>query len=252
MCFDSSISRNLLRQKGIVIQIVTISFFRFEALSTRLWAFTMMGIARVEMSRIPNLDFWKLCGSGTGEGFTPRPNTAVYAILCVWPNLETAEKQLKKSKVFDKYRKKSNENWTIFLGPASVRGEWAGKKPFDADHNLDDGPIAALTRATIKPSVALRFWKHVPAISNVIGKNNDVMFKIGIGEVPFFHQITFSIWPDVNAMAEFARRDGPHARAIESVRKGLWFKEELYARFKVIDTKGTWNGNNPISIRECR
>ena len=212
----------------------------------------MMGIARVEMSRIQKLDFWKLCGSGTGEGFTPRPNTAVYAILCAWQDLETAEKQLKTNKIFERYRIKSSENWTVFLGPASVRGEWAGKKPFDADHKLDKGPIAALTRATIKPSVALRFWKHVPAISNVIGKNNDVMFKIGIGEVPFFHQITFSIWPDAISMAEFARKDGPHARAIQSVREGLWFKEELYARFKVIDTKGTWNGNNPIKSREYK
>jgi hypothetical protein len=81
MCFDSSIRGNLLRQKGIDIQIVTISFFRFEALATRLWAFTMMGIARVEMSRIPNLDFWKLCGSGTGEGLLhgqTRPFTPYY------------------------------------------------------------------------------------------------------------------------------------------------------------------------------
>ena len=210
----------------------------------------MMGIARVEMSRVPKLDFWKLCGSGTGEGFTPKPNTGVYAILCVWPDLDTAQKQLRAGKVFNSYRRRSNENWTIFLGPASVRGQWAGVKPFDADHKLDDGPIAALTRATIKPSTALKFWKQVPAISNVIGRNNDVIFKIGIGEVPFFHQITFSIWPDAIAMAEFARKDGPHARAIRSVREGLWFKEELYARFKVIDTQGSWNGNNPISIRE--
>ncbi len=241
-----------MHKKGIVIQIVTISFFKFEALAGRLWAFTMMGIARVEMSRVPKLDFWKLCGSGTGEGFTPRPNTGVYAILCVWPDLETAQKQLKASKVFNQYRRRSNENWTIFLGPTSVRGKWAGEKPFDAEHKLDKGPIAALTRATIKPSVALKFWKQVPAISNVIGSNNDVIFKIGIGEVPFFHQITFSIWPDTTSMAEFARKDGPHSRAIQSVREGLWFKEELYARFKVIDTQGFWNGIKPISIRECK
>ena len=43
-------------------------------------------------------------------------------------------------------------------------------------------------------------------------------------------------------MAAFARHDGPHARAIKAVREGLWFQEELYARFNVIRTTGTWNG----------
>ena len=59
------------------MQIVSLSFFRFDAPLSRLWAFAMMGAARIDMARIPGIGFWKLCGSGTGEGFTPVPNTAV-------------------------------------------------------------------------------------------------------------------------------------------------------------------------------
>ncbi|MEM1372618.1 MAG: spheroidene monooxygenase, partial [Pseudomonadota bacterium] len=59
----------------------------------RIWAFAMMGLARPAMARVEDIGFWKLCGSGTGEGFTPVPNTSVYAILASWPDLETAQRQ---------------------------------------------------------------------------------------------------------------------------------------------------------------
>ena len=236
--------------KGAIIQVVTISFYRFDALLSRLWAFSMMGLARIAFSRMSEVSFWKLCGSGSDEGFTPRPNTAVYAILCVWPDQKTAERVIREHPIFLRYQRFANENWTIYLGTTSVRGQWSGISPFHAEHAVNGGPIAALTRATIKPSILMKFWGQVPAISNVIGSNKDVMFKIGVGEVPFLHQITFSIWPDTKSMAAFARNDGPHARAIKAVRKGLWFQEELYARFNVIQTTGSWNGNDPLKNSE--
>jgi spheroidene monooxygenase len=48
-------------------------------------------------------------------------------------------------------------------------------------------------------------------------------------------------------MAAFAHRDGPHARAIRAVREGNWFREELYARFRVLGAEGQWSGGNPLS-----
>ena len=109
---------------------------------------------------------------------------------------------------------------------------------------------AALTRATIKPSVLTRFWGQVPDISRVIGDDPNVAFKIGIGEVPWLHQVTFSIWPSAQAMANFARKDGPHARAIKAVRAGNWFREELYARFAVTGEHGSWEGGSPLAHLE--
>ena len=204
-----------------------------------------MGLARPAMTRVDGIGFWKLCGSGTGEGFTPVPNTGVYAILATWPDLTTAQRQLAQAKIFQRYRAKSEEDWTVFLSPTSVRGQWSGVTPFEADEPPSDGPVAALTRATIKPRAALKFWKRVPDISSVIGFDENVVFKIGIGEVPLLHQVTFSIWPDTATMADFARKDGPHARAIKAVRAGDWLREELYARFQVTACDGTWEGKPP-------
>lgn len=68
------------------MQTVSLSFFRFGPLHDRLWAFAMMGLARPFFARTPDIGFWKMCGSGTGEGFTPVPNTGVYALLATWPD----------------------------------------------------------------------------------------------------------------------------------------------------------------------
>ena len=47
-------------------------------------------------------------------------------------------------------------------------------------------------------------------------------------------------------MNAFARKSGPHARAIRAVREEGWFREELYARFRVTDATGTWHGRPPL------
>lgn len=229
------------------IQTVSLSFFRFDTVPDRAWAFAMMGLARLALPRVADIGFWKLCGSGTGEGFTPVPNTGVYAILATWPDAATARARTAQAGVFRRYHRRARESWTVFLTPVSARGAWAGTTPFAPQPDSGAGPIAALTRATVRPSAALRFWRRVPGISDVIGDDPNVLFKIGIGEVPLLHQVTFSIWPDAASMAAFARADGPHARAISAVRSGNWFREELYARFRVCGSAGTWGGDPPLT-----
>ncbi|MFY0693105.1 MAG: spheroidene monooxygenase [Paracoccaceae bacterium] len=233
------------------MQAVSLSFFRFSSPVARLWALAQMGAARFSLPHTPEIGFWKLLGSGTGEGFTPIPNTSVYAILATWPSLEAAQTQTANAPTFQRYQHRATEHWTVFLNTSSVRGNWSHTDPFNAEAGSPDrgheaGPLAALTRATIKPSIALKFWERVPAISNVIGEDPNVIFKIGVGEVPLLHQVTFSIWPDAQSMANFARKDGPHARAIRAVRDGEWFAEELYARFRILGSAGTWHGSDPL------
>lgn len=233
-------------REGAPIQTVSLSFYRFSSARNRIWAFAMMGFARSGLRQTPGIGFWKLCGSGTGEGFTPVPNSAVYAILATWPDPETARARVNAGAVFARFRRRAAEAWTVFLAPLSVRGAWSGQTPFRAGPQSPSGPVAALTRATLRPRAAFRFWQRVPDISAMIGDDRAVLFKIGIGEVPLLHQVTFSIWPDAQAMARFARADGPHARAIRAVREGGWFREELYARFRVLGDIGSWDGRRPL------
>lgn len=211
-----------------------------------------MGIARYYLSNVSGLNFYKLLGTGSDQGFTfkanPFTNTGVYAILGVWADQQQAEEGIVNSPIFSRYKYWSKKNWTMFLKPISVRGEWSGEKPFFATPEEHQGQIVALTRATIKVKTLMQFWKKVPDVQNMIGSDKNVLFKIGMGEIPWFHQVTFSIWPNQTTMDQFARRNGPHAEAIKSVRKGDWFAEELYARFKVYNQEGNWDSEN-INIK---
>ena len=101
-----------------------------------------------------------------------------------------------------------------------------------------------LTRATVRWSKLKSFWREAPSISNRIGTDKNVMFKIGLGEVPIRQQLTFSIWKNLTHMQKFAHQSGSHKDAILKVRDGDWFSEELYARFNVIEVKGDFSEFN--------
>ncbi|MFN4202453.1 MAG: spheroidene monooxygenase [Tabrizicola sp.] len=231
-----------------LISVATLSVFRFSSPASRLWVIGQMALAR-SRHLWTGARFVKLCGSGTGEGFTPRPNWSVWAIFAVWPDLVRAREQIRGHKVITRWRARAAEDWTVFLAPFSARGSWAGVNPLTdtIDRGAHQGPIAALTRATVKPQHAPAFWRRVPEISARIGADRNVLFKIGIGEVPLLHQVTFSIWPDAARMAEFARHMGPHAEAMKAARDNGWFAEELYARFHVLESLGKWNGTDPLA-----
>jgi spheroidene monooxygenase len=229
------------------MQTATLSLFRFTGVGDRLWVLGQMAAARLALARMPEAGFWKLCGSGTGEGFTPVPNTQVWAILATWPDPATARDRVAAAPLFRRWRARAAESWTVFLAATAARGRWSGREPFAVGATAGEGPLAALTRATLRPAKLLRFWGRVPDISARIGDNPDVVFKIGIGEVPWLQQVTFSIWPDAASMARFARGDTPHGRAIRAVRAEGWFREELYARFAVLGAAGTWEGGDPLA-----
>nr|WP_293576038.1 spheroidene monooxygenase [Phaeobacter sp.] len=211
-----------------------------------------MALARLAFANMPDVTFWKLCGSGSGEGFTPRPNTQVWAILAVWPSPELARKHVESAGVYNRWRARASESLTLYLTPTTARGSWARTTPFQPAPVAGTGPIAALTRATLKPKVLPHFWTRVPDISQAIGQDPNVLFKIGIGEIPWLHQVTFSIWPNAASMAHFARRDGPHAHAIQAVRDGQWFREELYARFAIQGQTGSWGGQPLLAQNESK
>lgn len=228
------------------MQTVTLSLFRFNTLPGRLWVLWQMAIARPGLARLPGLSFFKLCGSGTGEGFTPRPNWAVWAILAVWRDPQAARTAIDGSGPYARWGTRADESVTFHLSAIDVRGNWAGQRPFEAQADTAPrGPLAVLTRATVRPSRALRFWARSPDISTRIGADPNVLFKIGIGEVPLLHQVTFSVWPDARTMSAFART-GAHAAAVRAVREEGWFTEELFARFRLTHCEGRWNGAQPI------
>ena len=232
------------------MKAVSLSFFRFEGPGSKLWAFSQMLFARRPLGAIPGIGFHKLLGSGTREGFHPFPNFSVYAILATWPSLAEGQARIQDSSIYRRYRARAVEDWTVFLGATQARGRWAGTTPFALPSErapATEDVIAVLTRASVKPRHVLAFWRRVPNISAAIRAQPRLLFKMGLGEVPWLHQVTFSVWTDQRAMEAFAYRSF-HADAIARVRKEGWFSEELFARFRVLHAVGQWEGAVPLTI----
>jgi spheroidene monooxygenase len=123
--------------------IVTLSLYRYESLGAKFWAFSRMGFARLMMPRISGLKFWKLMGTGAGDGFSTKPNFGVYTILCVWDDAQSARLAFASKQPFTGNTKRSAAHVHLTLSPTQARGDWAGDHPFgETVFDTPDGPIS--------------------------------------------------------------------------------------------------------------
>jgi len=234
------------------MQTITLSFYRFGTVPDMVWVFTQMLAARAPLRRIPELGFFKLMGSGSRAGFHPYPNFAVWSVLATWPSLDAAQRHLSDAPVFQRFRAHAVEDCTFYMTPERTRGAWSGIAPFsvsDEDPVDGTGATAVLTRATIRPRHMLSFWSRVPNISETAVQNDQMDFKIGLGEIPWFHQVTFSIWRSESAIRDFAFSKW-HGDAVTAVNRHGWFSEQLFARFHVLRAEGQWEGRAPLATLE--
>jgi spheroidene monooxygenase len=231
-------------------QAVSLSLFRFPTAYAKHWALWQMLLARPKLRRLPGVQFMKMVGAGSREGFFPWPNFGVYGVLAAWPSLDHARAQVNGAEVFRRYRDHASEHVTLYLHPTRSRGAWAGVAPFDVRTEDDRAaPLAVLTRATIRPARALAFWSRTPGIRAAIPDSPALALRAGLGEVPWLNQITFTVWTDRAALRAFAADPaGPHGRAAEAARRLGWFREELFARFRIAAVEGAWAGFDAAAL----
>jgi hypothetical protein len=228
--------------------LVTISFFRFSGLS-KLWALQQMQLAKYSLKRLSGLQFYKLMGSGYGSGFSMRPDFSTFALLCSWTDPQAAHQGLYSSSILQQFNKRSDEHWTIYMHTLVSHGRWSGMAPFGLGSLPQDsgGLIAVLTRASLHYKHLLKFWKHVPSVSQAIQDNQGLIFTKGIGELPLVHQATFSLWTSQQEMMAFAYQNPYHTQVIRKTRELGWYKEELFARFKPFHAEGSWQGKDLLA-----
>ena len=223
--------------------IVTISFFSYQGWLDQWWAFKQMGIAPFRLGGVKGMQTFKMLGSGGENGFSIRPNFAVYALLVTWEEEAVARSFFKEHPVFVAFQKRAEETWTVFLHATMSHGQWSGEEPFTVTKSFDeDELVGVITRARIKTSHLVPFWKAVPTVSESIENREGLLFSMGIGEWPIIQQATFSLWQNSKLMKAYAYRSKFHKEVIMKTRKLGWYKEELFARFIPYDTEGTWQG----------
>ena len=230
--------------------ITTLTFFRFNNLQPKIWAFGQMQFAHASISKTSGLQFYKLMGSGREPGFSPLPDWGVYALLCIWDNEQCADHFFKDAEIFKRYQSHSSEQWTIYMKPKQAKGLWSGSNPFTPSTDLDEANplIAVITRATIKASKLIKFWDYVPTSQRPIMQGcNGLIYTKGIGEAPLVQMATFSLWENIDALKNFAYNSPEHQEAIRKTRKIDWYKEELFVRFQPYRSVGTWGGENVLT-----
>ncbi|KRO89712.1 MAG: hypothetical protein ABR90_05685 [Cryomorphaceae bacterium BACL29 MAG-121220-bin8] len=216
--------------------IATISFFKYN--KNKFWAFTQMHYAFEKMNKTPNLKFFKLLGTGSGNGFSLFPDFSTYSILCVWENKSSALNFINESQHALSISEMAYSRKDFLLNPIKSHGKWNGINPFktDSERINKDSKIGIITRATVNASRMLEFWKSVPDASNAIKNATGVEWFKGIGEWPFIQQATFSVWDNLESVKNFAYNSGSHAEIIKKTRKRKWYKEDLFARFEIMDS----------------
>ncbi len=181
-------------------------------------------------------------GCGKNGTFDIHPDWRQWALLCtvdeeniVVYNIASAIKKLPSFII---------RYWKFFrchkrvhvLSPIEGHGKWDGKDCFGnlPKQSNYDGQIAILTRATIRLKSLKSFWSNVDAVAQSMKHANGLVYSIGIGEVPFIKQATFSIWRSKEDMKAFAYTMKEHTQVMQRTRKEDWYKEEMFVRFKIL------------------
>ncbi len=212
-------------------QCTLLCFFEYKTTAAKWGAFKRMGRPPLSGLEIPGLEFWKTLGVGGAAGFSLRPDFSTYALLLVFEDEANAE-AFTKSAVMEEYSGDAHRKSLIFMHTISSHGEWSGKVPFE--NSIEQDPekmLAVITRATIKPRLAFKFWRNVPPVAKSMENFPGNIFAKGIGEWPVFMQATFSIWKNFEVMKNYAYRNPAHAEMIKKTRDLGWYREELFARF---------------------
>lgn len=211
------------------------------------FAILRMALDRFALRKVQGLRFVKLLGTGKGETFTPRDaDLWQWALLVV--GTDPAISEIKNSPLVKQWNHRANESAIFDLAPISSHGRWAKQTPFTDESSEtrvpreNIGQVAAITRARIKWSKNLTFWRAVPPVIAELGKAPGLIAAIGIGEAPLGLQGTFSVWRDAQSLRNFAYKTVAHNDAIAATKEIGWYSEELFARFSVLSATGSVNG----------
>jgi len=226
--------------------IVSFTIIRYRKLFIPL-ALSAMAIHRLFMWLRKSCTFWKLLGSGHNGTFDLQPDWQQWGLLAVWDDREDFDRFYANSFVAWWWKLLATETWTVLCQPLQSHGKWDGKEPFGKpDITTYNGPVAVLTRATIRISKLKNFWSHVDEVASLMTRTKGFITSFGVGEAPAYRQATFSIWESLEDVKSFAYQSREHAEVIKKTRAENWYSEELFARFKPLESFGTIKGKDPL------
>lgn len=212
--------------------LTTVTLLSFSENKAR--AFAAMGLLPRKLKGVPGLRFFKMMGSGRGQAFSLRPDFSRYCLLAVWESEAAATAFFSSNPHWAAYRSLAAGNLQFQLQPLSAKGSWNGEQPFDHPNAKppQHTPVAVLTRASLHWHRLPSFWRNARTATAGMPQADGLQLSLGIGEVPYIEQATFSVWKNADKMMAFVTAPA-HLQAIKLRHKEGWYKEELFARFTI-------------------
>jgi hypothetical protein len=229
----TAVSRGALADPVVVLALID-----FQP-QHRLWGWSRIVQRAGALAGTPGLHFAKVMGSGHEGRFGLRPSGSIQGLFCVFEHLDAAREFTSPNGALAPWRDRARECFNVKLRPWSSRGSWSGMTLPVTIARPEHGPVASLTRASIRPTRAAAFWRMQPAAERSLAGAAGVRLACGIGEAPVLRQATFSLWDSVQAMDAYAR-SGAHQAAIEASARGRFFSESMFVRFSPFEAEGTW------------
>lgn len=195
--------------------------------------------------------FAKVMGSGHDGGFGLRPSPTHQGLVCLFDCVSNAQ-QFFNSDWINDYRTHSRELCHSLLAVTSAKGSWDGTAWTTTPEIALEGryraatstePIAALTRASIRFSKTLSFWRYAPPAQEALVDAPGCELAMGLGEAPMVRQCTVSVWRSQDDMDNYARQ-GAHHKAINAAWRHDFFSESMFVRMRLLEHHGVWRGKN--------
>jgi hypothetical protein len=207
------------------------------------WGWSRVVWQGLLLRQVPGLRFAKALGSGHNAGFGLRPSATRQGLFALFDGETLADQFLSASPVFKAYQAHARELCVAKLRPISSRGSWAGQSMRASAPTEPNARVAALTRASIRPSKAWSFWRYSPASEEALAHTAGCQLAAGLGEAPLLRQATFSVWDTQTHMNAYAR-EGPHLAAIKAAQSQGYFSESMFVRFQVLQLTGQFKGRS--------
>ena len=109
-------------------QVVYLHFFTYN--QYRFWAFTQMQRAHAGLQDCKGLQFYKMLGTGSGAGFSLRPDFSTYALLSAWDSEDDKKQAFASSPILQAFFERSATHRIFALRPIHTQGKWSGQSPF--------------------------------------------------------------------------------------------------------------------------
>jgi hypothetical protein len=223
------------------------------------WGWARLVLGARGLPPVPGLRMAKVLGSGYEGGFGLRPSLHRQGLWLGFDGDAAALAFAIRSPWVAAYRERASEFACIVATVTQAKGRWGGHgfmpTPVQGTHcqgqdaatlpqaaqAAGTAPVLALTRASIRPSKVLAFWRMQPAAERQLQSSPGCRLAVGLGEAPLLRQATVSLWDSAAAMDAYAR-SGAHQAAIAAAYRGGFFSESMFLRMRPLHLSGQWKG----------